>query len=121
MNENLIYLRGKLITQEEAKQYLTPHNRRELLDWISVEICPKLELTQQLDIKTIIDVVTKFRVKNSWNIHTPMHATLNEYGHLFINGIHAGLITNHIPRPRYSEEANILEGKILARTEDYND
>ena len=121
MNDNLIYVRGKLITQEEAKQYLTPHNRRQLLDWISVEICPKLDLTQELDIKTIVQVVSKFRIKNKWNVNTPMHATLNEYGHLFINGIHAGLITNHIPRPRYSEAVNILEGKILARTEMYNE
>ena len=121
MNDNLIYVRGKMITQEEAKQYLTPRNRRELMDWISVEICPKLDLSQELDIHTIIDVVTKFRVKNSWNIHTPMHAALNEYGHLFINGIHAGLITNGIPRPNFSEEGYYLEGRILARTEMYNE
>jgi hypothetical protein len=46
-----------------------------------------------------------------------MTAAVNEYGHLFINGIHAGQITNKIPFGNFDEEGYLYEGKILARSE----
>ena len=96
-------------------------NRRKMLDWIKSEICPQLDLSQQLDIKRILDVVGKFRVNQCIRADVPMTATVNEYGHLFINGIHAGQITNKIPRPTFNEEGYILENRILARTADYDE
>ena len=92
-------------------------NRREMLNWIKSEICPKLDISQELDIKCILDVVGKFRVNQHYKTDTPMTAAVNEYGHLFINGIHAGQITNKIPFGNFDEEGYCYEGKILARSE----
>lgn len=92
-------------------------NRAEMLEWIKTEICPKLDLSQELDVKTILQVVGKFRVEHHVKADAKMTAEVNEYGHLFINGIHAGAITNHIPRGNFDEYAYYLEGKILARQE----
>ena len=118
MNDNLIYLRGKMITKQEAEQYLTPRNRRGMLDWIAIEVCPKLVFPyQDLDIDTILKVVGKFRAAQRWKQDEPMRATINEYGHLFINGIHAGLITGKIPRGSFDEYEYYIEGQILARQE----
>ena len=93
-------------------------NRKQMLDWIKTEICPKLDLSQELDIKRILDVVGKFRVNQHIKADAPMTATVNEYGHLFINGIHAGQITNKIPFGNFDEEGYFYEGKIIARTEE---
>jgi threonine dehydrogenase-like Zn-dependent dehydrogenase len=82
-----------------------------------LEICPKLDLSQELDIKCILDVVGKFRINQHYKTDTPMTAAVNKYGHLFINGIHAGQITNKIPFGNFDEEGYRYEGKILARSE----
>lgn len=92
-------------------------NRRDMLNWIKAEICPKLDISQELDIKCILDVVGKFRVNHHLKIDTPMSAAVNKYGHLFINGIHAGQITNKIPCGNFDEEGYFYEGKIIARSE----
>ena len=36
-------------------------NRREMLNWIKSEICPKLDLSQEFDIKCILDAVGKLQ------------------------------------------------------------
>ena len=92
-------------------------NRREKLNWIKSEICPKLDFTQELDIDRILQVVGKFRVDHRLKINDPMTATVNEYGHLFINDIHVGQITNKIPNVNFDEHGYCLEEKILARSE----
>ena len=95
-------------------------DRREKLDWIKAEVCPKLDLSQELDIPCILSVITKFRKEHHWKIDEPMHAEVNEYGHLIINGIHAGQITNKIPHAYYQREnCGDYEAAIIARQEAY--
>lgn len=92
-------------------------NRKQLLEFIRREICPKLHIKQELDIATTIKVLEHFRTDNHIKVNEPMTATINEYGHLFINGIHAGQISNKIPYPEFDEQSYYIESLILARQE----
>ncbi len=92
-------------------------NRREMINFIKMEICPKLDLSQELDIDCIIKAIEKFRVSNHVKVKAPMTAEVNDNGHLFINGIHAGQITNKIPRPNFDESGYYAESKIIAMSE----
>lgn len=86
-----------------------------MLQFIKTEICPKLDLSQELDIGLILKVVGKFRVDNHFRVdNKAMTAEVNEYGHLFINGKHAGQITNKIPRLNFDESGYHYETMILA-------
>ena len=91
--------------------------RKEMIQFIRSEICPKLNTHQELDINCILKTVGKFRVSNHVKVKEPMTAEVNEYGHLFINGIHAGQITNKIPRLNFDESGYRYEEMILAMCE----
>lgn len=94
-------------------------NRTDMINWIKNEVCPKFDLTQDLEIGCIIKTVSAWRRKYGFKPYEEMTASVNEYGHLFINGIHAGQITNKIPRANFSEYSYIIENKILSRSEEY--
>lgn len=94
-------------------------NRKEVINYIKSEVFPLFDLSQEIDMNAAIKVISKFRVENNIKVNEPMKAEVNEYGHLFINGIHAGQITNKIPRANFSEYSYIIENKILSRSEEY--
>ena len=88
-------------------------NRKEMIQFIRAEICPKLDFSQELDINCILKTVGKFRIRHQIK-DEPMQAEVNEYGHLFINGIHAGQITNKISHSNFDEVGYHYESMILA-------
>lgn len=90
-------------------------NRKQMIEYIKREICPQLHIKQELDIVATIKAIERYRVVNHVKPDEPMKATVNEFGHLFINGQHAGQITNKIPQPNFYEDGYIIESRILAR------